>query len=102
VTPAGPSPGARSDGHVRVRATVSGRVQGVWYRESCRRRAEELGVSGEVRNTAAGTVEIEAQGARAAVEALLGWAREGPPAARVTGLTVVDLPLGEDAGFRVR
>lgn len=97
MTRAGPPPGDR----VRVRATVTGRVQGVWYREGCRRQAEALGVTGAVRNTASGTVEIEAQGPRAAVEALLRWARDGPPAARVTSLTVVDLPLQEDAGFRV-
>jgi len=97
VTDAGRAPG---DG-VRVRAVVSGRVQGVWYRQSCRRQAEALGVTGEVRNTASGTVEIEAQGPRPAVDALLRWAQVGPSAARVTQVTVEDLPLREDAGFRV-
>ena len=94
---AGPVPGDQ----VRVRATVEGRVQGVWYRESCRRRAVELGVAGDVRNTMAGTVEIDAQGRRSAVEALLGWARQGPPAARVTGVRIDDLPLHEVTGFHV-
>ena len=47
---------------VRVRAVVAGRVQGVWFRESCRREAERLGVTGWVRNRADGSVEIEAQG----------------------------------------
>jgi acylphosphatase len=86
---------------VRVRATVSGRVQGVWYRESCRRRADELGVAGEVRNTMDGTVEIEAEGTRDAVDALLRWARQGPPAAVVTAMQVEDLPVRDDTGFRV-
>jgi acylphosphatase len=96
------APGAAPGDRVRVRATAEGRVQGVWYRESCRRRADELGVVGDVRNTAAGTVEIDAQGTRAAVEALLTWARQGPPAARVTGLRVEDLPPREVTDFRVR
>lgn len=88
---------------VRVRAEASGRVQGVWYRESCRREAERLGLAGEVRNTAAGTVEIEVQGPRPAVEALLRWARTGPPAADVTALAIVDLAPVPRApgGFRV-
>ncbi len=97
MTAAGPAPGAQ----IRVRAVVSGRVQGVWYRESCRREAVALGVTGEVRNTAGGSVEIEAQGSRAAVDALLRWAQVGPPAAQVTHLTLEDLPPREESGFRV-
>jgi acylphosphatase len=98
VSTAEPSPGAA----VRARAIVSGRVQGVWYRESCRRVAEELGLAGEVANRPDGTVQIDAQGPRPAVDALLRWARAGPPAARVTGVTVEDLPPSEATGFRVR
>ena len=88
---------------VRVRAVASGRVQGVWYRESCRREADRLGLAGEVRNTAAGTVEIEVQGPRPAVDALLTWARTGPPAAHVTSLAIEDLtPVAAGpGGFRV-
>jgi acylphosphatase len=84
-----------------VRAVVTGRVQGVWYRESCRREAEALGVTGGVRNRPGGSVEIEAQGTRAAVDALLRWAQVGPPAARVASVTVEDLPLGDESRFRV-
>ena len=97
MTQALPAPGGR----VRVRAVVTGRVQGVWYRESCRREAEALGVSGVVRNTPGGNVEIEAEGPRRAVDALLRWAHAGPPAARVGQVTVEDLPLRGDTGFRV-
>jgi acylphosphatase len=49
---------------VRYRVVVTGRVQGVWFRESCREHAERLGVSGWVRNRADGAVEIEVEGAR--------------------------------------
>jgi acylphosphatase len=83
-------------GRVRVHAVVTGRVQGVWYRESCRRAAERLGVGGWVRNTPDGRVEIEAEGPRQAVEALLDWARQGPARAEVAALAVDDRePRGE-------
>ena len=86
---------------VRVRALVSGRVHGVWYRETCRREAERLAVAGWVRNRADGRVEIEAEGGRAAVDALLAWARHGPPRADVVTMTLEDTtPQGEDR-FRV-
>ncbi|HKA85678.1 MAG TPA: acylphosphatase [Acidimicrobiales bacterium] len=81
---------AASDGGavVRVRAVVAGRVQGVWFRESCRREAERLGVTGWVRNRADGAVEIEAQGHRAAVDALVTWAHVGPRLAVVESVAV--------------
>jgi acylphosphatase len=86
---------------VRVRAVVSGRVQGVWYRESCRREAERLRVAGWIRNNPDGTVELEAEGARPAVEELLAWARQGPPRAVVSAVRVDDLALRGDSGFHV-
>ena len=62
---------------------IQGRVQGVWFRESMRREAERLGVVGWVRNRPDGSVEAVAQGAPEAVDALVEWARIGPPQARV-------------------
>lgn len=78
---------------VRVRAVVAGRVQGVWFRESCRSEAERLGVSGWVHNLRDGRVEIEAQGRRPAVDALVAWAHEGPRLAIVESVTVETLPV---------
>ncbi|HET6835065.1 MAG TPA: acylphosphatase [Acidimicrobiales bacterium] len=78
---------------VRVRAVVAGRVQGVWFRESCRREAERLGVSGWVHNLRDGRVELEAQGGRAAVDALVAWAHQGPRLAIVESVTVDALPV---------
>lgn len=96
---AGHVPGAR---RLRVRAVVAGRVQGVYFREGCRREAEALGVTGWVRNRSDGSVEIEAEGERPAVEALLAWARRGPARARVSGVTVEDLDPVGGTGFAVR
>ncbi|HZA77616.1 MAG TPA: acylphosphatase [Acidimicrobiales bacterium] len=92
---------------VRVRVVVVGRVQGVWFRESCRREANRLGVIGWVHNLPDGRVEIEAQGAKAAVDALVAWAHRGPRLAVVESVTVDSLPVEADPrtagpGFAVR
>jgi acylphosphatase len=86
-------PGSGPPDVVRVRAVVAGRVQGVWFRESCRREAVRLGVTGWVHNLSDGRVEIEAQGGRAAVDALVAWAHEGPRLAVVESVTVDPLPV---------
>lgn len=65
---------------------VSGRVQGVGYREALGAEAERAGVSGWVRNRADGSVEALLQGNAEAVDQILSWARRGPSAARVTHL----------------
>ena len=86
---------------MRRRAVVSGRVQGVWYRDGARREADRLGVAGRAVNQSDGTVLLEAEGAPAAVDAFLAWAAEGPARARVDSVTVdVVEPTGQ-AGFTV-
>lgn len=67
---------------------VSGIVQGVGYRAALRQQAQLLGVTGWVRNRADGSVEALAHGTPAAVEALIAWARRGPPGARVADLRI--------------
>lgn len=67
----------------RVHARIHGKVQGVFFRASTEQRARSLGLNGWVRNRADGTVELEAEGPRAACEALIEYCREGPQAARV-------------------
>jgi acylphosphatase len=67
---------------------ISGRVQGVWYREAMRLEAERLGVTGWVRNRRDGSVEAVVQGEESALAAIVAWAREGPPAARVDDVVV--------------
>ena len=87
---------------VRRKLRVTGRVQGVWFRESCREVADRLGLAGTVRNRADGTVEVVAEGPRTEVEALVVWCRDGPPAADVTGVEVTDESPEGLVGFRVR
>jgi len=62
---------------------VYGRVQGVFFRESMRQRAMELGITGWVRNRSDGSVEAVVQGSPQNVEEILAWARRGPERARV-------------------
>jgi acylphosphatase len=87
---------------IRKRLVVSGRVQGVWFRESCREQAVGAGVAGWVRNLADGRVEVVLEGPGPAVERVVTWCREGPPRARVEGLEVVAEPVVGERGFRVR
>jgi acylphosphatase len=75
-----------------VVALVSGRVQGVYYRQHARLRASALGLSGWVRNLDDGRVMVFAQGRRDAVEALVDWLWAGPPRAEVTAVEVDDVP----------
>lgn len=87
---------------IRRRIVVTGRVQGVWFRDSTRREAERLGVAGWARNRADGTVEIVAEGESAAVEALVRYCSQGPPSARVDEIRVTPEEPAGLAGFVVR
>ena len=87
---------------MRRRILVSGRVQGVFYRDSCRRRAAELGVLGWVANRDDGRVEAVFEGDDEAVAAMIAWARHGPAHARVRTVEVSEEePTGEQ-DFRIR
>jgi len=77
----------------RIRAIVSGRVQGVSYRASTAREASRLGLVGWVKNRSDGRVELEAQGPDDKVGALVAWCHQGPPAASVSDVAVEDLPV---------
>jgi acylphosphatase len=86
----------------RKRIVARGRVQGVWYREACRRHAEGLGLAGWARNLDDGTVEVVAEGESEALDELVAWCRQGPPRALVVGLDVRAEPPQGLAGFRTR
>lgn len=84
-----------------VRVKISGRVQGVFFRASCARLADDLGLSGWVRNLPEGDLEAVFQGPDPAVERILAWCREGPRQARVDAVDVrPEPPLGQ-TGFLV-
>ncbi len=72
----------------KMRAIVSGRVQGVGFRMYTRAQARQLGVYGYVRNLSNGNVEIVAEGEVEKVDALLEWAKSGSPSALVHNLTI--------------
>ncbi|HET8660801.1 MAG TPA: acylphosphatase [Micromonosporaceae bacterium] len=79
----------------RARVLVSGKVQGVYFRDVCRRMAAEHGVLGWVRNLRDGRVEAVFEGPDDAVDHMVNWARRGPGTARVTGVDVhVEMPEG--------
>lgn len=86
---------------VTRRLRVRGRVQGVGYRESMRREAVRLGVTGWVRNRLDGSVEAMVQGSEEQVAAIIHWAHRGPPAAMVLRLEEAD-GEGRFAGFERR
>jgi acylphosphatase len=87
----------------RVRVVISGQVQGVFFRATCRDRATALGVNGWVRNRADGSVEVLAEARAEALEAFLGWCRSGPPRSRVDACEVEDQPAtGGLLGFEIR
>ena len=88
---------------IRRHAIVSGRVQGVFFRDSTQREARRLGVDGWVRNLDDGTVEAVFEGDAPAVEAMLDFCRRGPERARVDRLEVeASEPLEGLTGFEVR
>ena len=70
--------------------TISGTVQGVFYRESMRAQAEQLGVTGWVRNRSDGTVEAIVQGTAETVTAIIAWAQRGPKQAQVIKVEVTE------------
>jgi acylphosphatase len=86
---------------IRKRVVVSGRVQGVFFRDSVRRLAEQHGVAGWVRNTWDGTVEAVFEGEPAAVERLVRFCEEGPRGASVERAEVYDEEPEGLSGFRV-
>jgi DNA ligase D-like protein (predicted 3'-phosphoesterase) len=86
-----------------LRATVTGRVQGVSFRDATVRRAHELGVLGWVRNADDGVaVLVHAEGAPAALEAFTAFLQEGPPHARVEGVAIERVAVEGHEQFAIR
>jgi acylphosphatase len=87
----------------RVRLTIVGRVQGVFYRAHTRKQGVRLGLTGWVRNTEDGGVEAVAEGKAEALDELIKWCRKGPPSARVDDVKVEwEEATGEFENFVIR
>ncbi|HYN35484.1 MAG TPA: acylphosphatase [Actinomycetota bacterium] len=85
---------------IAKRVIVTGRVQGVFFRDSCRQEASRLGVAGSARNLPDETVEVVAEGDEEAVKALINWCKEGPSYADVDSVEVSDAQPTGASGFR--
>ena len=86
----------------RAHLFISGRVQGVFFRTTCRDEAAALGLTGWVRNLGDGRVEAVAEGERDKIEALIRWCKRGPSGAAVSGVEVNwGEPKGEAGDFRI-
>jgi acylphosphatase len=87
--------------HIRLR--ITGRVQGVFYRQSTAEKARELGLTGFVMNMDDGSVVLEAAGPQESLQALRQWCRSGPPLAKVTMVSDEDPKFnGAFTGFEIR
>jgi len=86
---------------VRRRVVIRGLVQGVFFRDTCRREARSRGVKGWVRNLPEGSVEAAFEGGNSAVEAMIDWARRGPSSADVTAVEVSEEQPRGETQFRV-
>lgn len=82
------------------RFTIKGRVQGVFFRDSTRRIAESLGITGHAINLGNGDVEVLACGNTDALEQLESWLLQGPPMASVTDVLAEEAQWRELSDFR--
>ena len=81
---------------------MTGRVQNVWFRDTCRSEADARGVAGWVRNNSDGSLEAVFEGDAEAVAGMIAWCRVGPPRAEVREVDVIEEPPTGEEGFAVR
>ena len=72
----------------RVHVVISGRVQGVWFRASARDKAQQLGLTGWVKNTSEGNVEAVFEGEEKLINEMLDWCHHGPPLSEVKNVEI--------------
>lgn len=87
---------------VRVRVTISGLVQGVYFRANTRQEAERRKLAGWVRNVQDGRVEAAFEGDEANVSEMIAWCRQGPAGARVEKVEVSSEEPAGEVGFMIR
>ena len=85
-----------------IKAFISGRVQGVFFRDSTRQQALQLNITGYAINLADGRVEVLACGKEPQLSQLINWLRSGPEYAQVDDVTVQDITVMETTGFYIR
>jgi acylphosphatase len=85
----------------RISITVSGKVQGVFYRASTEKIAKQIGLVGFVRNEKNGNVYIEAQGNETQLDEFVKWCKRGPERARVDEIITAEIALVEEKEFQV-
>jgi len=86
-----------------VHVAISGRVQGVWFRASTKQKAEQLGLTGWVRNTAEGNVEAIFEGEEDLIKEMVDWCHRGPSSAQVKHVKVKNQELTNGfEGFSIR
>ncbi len=76
---------------------ISGKVQGVWYRVSAKKKAEEIGVNGYVQNQEDGSVKVVVEGQKEDVKKFIDWCKDGPEQAEVME---VDVSRRDQTGYR--
>lgn len=84
-----------------MRITISGKVQGVYYRQSTREISMQLGISGIVKNLTNGSVEVIASGTSDQLNNLIEWCQQGPPKAVVSSIELEELPYQSFDGFKI-
>jgi acylphosphatase len=87
---------------VRARIVISGRVQGVFFRQETKDRARTLSVTGWITNRSDGRVEAVFQGSRESVDSMIEWCRQGPSLADVESVEVNWESPTDEKGFSVR
>ena len=80
---------------------ISGKVQGVFFRQNAREKALELGLTGQVKNLEDGDVHIIASGTKEQLAVFADWCKKGPPRAVVTGVEISEIPLKEFDRFTI-
>ncbi|WP_103069403.1 acylphosphatase [Aquimarina sediminis] len=81
--------------------TITGKVQGVWYRKTTKEKAEELEIKGTVRNLSNGNVYIEAEGHIDQLDSLLKWCSRGPEFALVNNVSFEEGDLQQFKSFEI-
>lgn len=86
---------------ISIHCFISGKVQGVWFRANTKKRADELSLTGWVRNLADGRVEVFATGPKDKIEAFKSWLCRGPDLAQVDSCSTEEVPVKDHASFDI-